>query len=674
MKQVFPTMPSWWLRIMEYLRVAPGRIYAEQLLDKLEYFFYSEAGPGMHLPESARIDVVDFLNTCTPEGLPGKINRHFLKSDVLTNGVYTVPSQRVTLDAALKAANPDYTYNPWLYISSGHAPKADLTLDQVLADPEAFRHIFQLDTQTQSLSIDLTRISHTGESPVFHGFDLNRIVARYAMLSPIRKITRFDAGSVLFTGYTQIALDDCADVPTLSRGLSCNGATFFGRFEMRGITFTFDAENSRPDNGYEPNKVDFRNARFFGRTAFKDVRFIGEVLDMEMSMEDARIQESIDFFNVEFGHANLNCFQMVIGDFVDRLVLTNSHTPCVGKRTVRLTNVTAEEDVVFDFTDVEMDQGQILICNIPKLPTTKLCLSPVSLRATDSPGRMISCPDNYLLISNCEIYGNLYIGNFDELSFSSSRNYGRIIGASNWGKAIEPFSGYRLKSRGIIGTPINNDLMLAVYNNHQTDCFLSDVRVQSRDDSPRHALNRLNLSKAADFIMLKENFQAMGMYDDEDVASILYMEFKPYVDSTTRSFRMRPRSKPTRAFIPNILYKILYATGKYGISPLRVITSTGILILLCALFFFIFAYHQGTDAFTLGNIYNGFWQSAGTAPSVLDALVASLLYSLECVVPFISQFEPIHPAVTIATAIENAAGSFLIGYFSVAVVSKTLRS
>ena len=453
MVQSFPAMPSWWLRIMEHLRIAPGRIYAEQLLDKLEYFFRMDEPAGKLLPESARIDVVDFLNTCTPEGKPGKINHHFLKTDVLTNGVYTVPSQRVILDAALKEANPNYSYNPWLYVSSGHAPKPDLTLDQLLADPMAYQHVFRLDPAAQSLSIDLTKIPHTGETPVFHGFDLNRIVARYAMVSPIRRITKFDASGILFTGYTQIALDDCIDAPCLCRGLSCNGATFFGRFEMRGITFTFDADNSRPDNGYEPNKVDFRNARFFGRTAFKDVRFIGETLDMEFSMEDARIQEAIDFFNVEFGHANLNCFQMVIGDFVDRLMLHGSHTPSIGKRTVRLTNVTAEEDVVFDFTDVEMDQGQILMCNIPKLPTAKLCLSPVSLRSPDSPARKISCPDNYLLISNCEIHSNLYIGNFDELSFTGTRNYGRIISANNWGKAIEPFSGYRLKSRGLIGTP-----------------------------------------------------------------------------------------------------------------------------------------------------------------------------------------------------------------------------
>lgn len=674
MEPSFPAMPSWWLRIMEHLRVAPGRIYAEQLLDKLEYFFHLEEGYERSLPETARIDVVDFLNTCTPEGTRGNINHHYLKTDVLTSGVYTVPSQRVVLDAALKEANPDYAYNPWLYVSQAQPPKADLTLDQVLADPQAYLHIFHPDTENESMTIDLTKMAHEGTAPVFHGFDLNRIVSRYAMLCPIRQITVFNAAGVLFTGYTQFALDDCAEPPALSKGLCCNGATFFGRFEMRNIAFTFDAENNRPENGYEANKVDFRNARFFGRVAIKDVRFLGETLDMEFSMEDARIQEKIDFFNVEFGHANLNCFQMVIGDFVDRLVLTSSHTPCVSKRTVRLTNITAEEDVVFDFTDVEMDRGQILLANIPKLPTTKLCLSPVSLRSTDSPGRTISCPDNYLLISNCEIHSNLYIGNFDELSFSGSRNYGRIIGASNWGRATEPFSGYRLRSRGFIGTPINNDLMLAVYNNHQTDCFLADVWENARDDSPRTAFNRLCLSKAADFIMLKENFQAMGMYDDEDVASILYMEFKPYVDSTTRSFLMRPRTSPVKAFVPDVLYKILYATGKYGISPLRVISSTGILILFAALFYFLFAYRQGSDAFTLGNIYNGFWQTVGDAPTVLDAFIASSLYSLECVVPFISQFEPINPIVTIATAVENAVGSFLIGYFSVAVVSKTLRS
>ena len=50
------------------------------------------------------------------------------------------------------------------------------------------------------------------------------------------------------------------------------------------------------------------------------------------------------------------------------------------------------------------------------------------------------------------------------------------------------------------------------------------------------------------------------------------------------------------------------------------------------------------------------------------------MFSLECVVPFVSQYERISMFVCVVTAIENAIGSFLVGYFSVAIVRKTLRS
>lgn len=169
--------------------------------------------------------------------------------------------------------------------------------------------------------------------------------------------------------------------------------------------------------------------------------------------------------------------------------------------------------------------------------------------------------------------------------------------------------------------------------------------------------------------MLKENFAAAGQYDREDVAFILYMEYKPYIDAVNMG------KKPSCLLRRKMLYQTLYALGKYGVSPGRVLISMLLTVLVFALgVYYPLALVLGTQAFSLSNSLGGIWMGeAATAASWLEMLIASLLFSLEGVVPFVSQFEPIHLGVCFAAAAENFIGSFLIGYFSVAVVRKTLR-
>ena len=107
-------MPKWWHDVMEYIRVAPGRIYPEQALQRLAYFYQCDQGGKSQLPKEAFEDVVSFLNTYDPERKGAGSNRHILKTDVLTGGIYTVPSQRVVLDELLHRENPEYRYNKYL--------------------------------------------------------------------------------------------------------------------------------------------------------------------------------------------------------------------------------------------------------------------------------------------------------------------------------------------------------------------------------------------------------------------------------------------------------------------------------------------------------------------------------------------------------------------------------
>lgn len=665
-------MPKWWHDVLEYIRVAPGRIYPEQALQRLAYFYQCDQGSKSQLPKAAFDDVVSFLNTYDPERSAPGSNRHILKSDVLTGGIYTVPSQRAVLDELLHRNNPKYSYNKYLYMDTlepGLPHGMDMAA--LLLAPEDYPGVFAYEPETGELSVDLTALGKPGEEVVIHGFHLGKLVNELSRRWRIHCIGVFNAAGVRFTGDTEFALDDYKTNAVCARGACFNGATFCGRFEMRGITFTFDAGMDQIRDGYEENKVDFRNARFFGAAAFKDVRFLGDMLDMEVSLEDARIQEKIEFFNVDFGHASLNCFQMVVGGFVDRVTTDGffNSAPQEKRRAIRLSNVTAEEDVTFDFSDVEMDQGEVVFSGIPMLPLTKLCLSPIRHRDPADGSQKIRCPENYLLLWNCEIHKTLYVGNFSEFSLRGTHNYGRIVGSDNWGKVHRNKGEYRTRSRGMVGTAIDNDLLLALYNDRQTGRYTG-----SGKDPEKTCRNQLALSKAQGFTILKENFQAMGMYDEEDVAVILYMEFKPYVDSIQRSYLKRNRQAPTRALLTDLLYRILYETGQYGISPLRAVVATMVLLGVCAVLYFMAAITQGTDAFTLGSAMSGFWREGYTNPTVLDAFLASCMFSLECVVPFVSQYEPISMFVCVVTAIENAIGSFLVGYFSVAIVRKTLRS
>lgn len=126
------------------------------------------------------------------------------------------------------------------------------------------------------------------------------------------------------------------------------------------------------------------------------------------------------------------------------------------------------------------------------------------------------------------------------------------------------------------------------------------------------------------------------------------------------------------------LYKILYTAGKYGISPGRVIYAMFFVIAVFALIFVLFFVCIDKNSFSVGNTLSQWNESANEYVTIkfdgiLNTLGVGILYSLENVIPFVSQFEAIDLAVCIFTAIENFIGSFLIGYFSVAVVRKTLR-
>jgi hypothetical protein len=247
-----------------------------------------------------------------------------------------------------------------------------------------------------------------------------------------------------------------------------------------------------------------------------------------------------------------------------------------------------------------------------------------------------------LVIENCEITHTLYLSNAREISFKNTKNYSQIIAAENWGSVSD--KDYKRKTEGLWkrfgGTPIANRLLLAVYND-------PDI-----DDKEKAFETRC--SKANEFVMLKENFAAEGSYEDEDLAYILYMEFKPYDNA-------RKNNKRKRQY--HSLYKVLYAIGKYGLSPRRIVFTWVITVVLFWGLFCGHGYAFAWEPFSIGN-------ALGDNPSII---ASSFLYSLGNAVPFASQFEPLEIVSSVLTVLESAFCAFLVGYFSVAVIRKTLR-
>ena len=105
-------------------------------------------------------------------------------------------------------------------------------------------------------------------------------------------------------------------------------------------------------------------------------------------------------------------------------------------------------------------------------------------------------------------------------------------------------------------------------------------------------------------------------------------------------------------------------------------------VIVFTLLFFLVSLFSSEDAFSIGKVMlskgskiniafaNLFGVDTGKA---YKDFIGSFLYSLESIVPFISQFEPFNIVIILLSAIENFIGTFLIGYFSVAVIRKTLR-
>ena len=531
---------TWWIEIMRYVREAPGRLYEDQLERMLRE-------RNIHRG-SVAIDA--FLN----ERFDGE-RRMFLKVDPVTRGIYTVPSQRKELDACIYAHTRGtprpYKYNRFLYQEAPDpCPDTALTMDALLGDET----VFAFDRERMELSIDLARLGSAESPAAVRDFDINRVLAAFRGTEEFH-FGEIDASGVVFYGDTCLHLKDETGetpLPHFKKGMCFSEATFCGSLDVGNLVFEFDADKSRVSAGYDCNKVDFRNVRFFDGVLFRDIEFYGEAPDMEISFEDARIQRSLDFINVNFGHMAVNFFQTVLGNYIWHVPKDELKSRPAAEHVLGFKNVLMADDSSIDMTDAEMTDTKIVFENVPALPLAKICLAPVRFAdAGLSPQE--ECPNNYLLIKNCEIQKTLYIGNVSALSFYDSCNYGKIVEAADWGDfLVTTLSGKRKH--------IVSPILKAVYNNQNIDVYR---RGKYTEDECR---NLLCYTKAKDFVMLAEDFSAQGKYDQQDEAFILYMEFKPYINSVYRKTSREQDPLPKSDGLTRWLYRLLYFVAN-TVSP-----------------------------------------------------------------------------------------------------------
>lgn len=179
---------------------------------------------------------------------------------------------------------------------------------------------------------------------------------------------------------------------------------------------------------------------------------------------------------------------------------------------------------------MEVNNCNVLFEKIPYLPITDLQFIPV--QHTDEDGFRISqCPNSRLTISNVEISSVLKIANVCELILKNTHNFGRIVSGEEWGNVME-WDAYRQCSKlGIGKTAIKSPLLQAVYN-YRCEQVSSHEKMKYEDRIS------LGADKARSFIILKENYENTGDYEDEDMAFILYMEHKSDMDACERASLM----------------------------------------------------------------------------------------------------------------------------------------
>lgn len=612
------TCPGWWIEAMIYIRKKPGRIYKSDLINFMNKEHKNESENTLTID-----NIVDKLN----EYPDGKSQSYVIEHEV-TGEIYTKPCIREELDSLLCKYNEyKYIYNNFLYVNNFIVP-GDCKRINCQNDNQLFEKYVKVENNC--IEIDFSVNEAHSEKFVIENFNLFDLIKKYfpGKIPEIIYIEKLNLNDMIFVGDINISSDISLNHRIVfTNGIQMERIAVRDNLFLQDIILSFDS-----DRGEDVSGVSFRNSCFFGKIDIRGVTCTNTNLGNKISFEDAKLHQEISIVNSFFGHVSLCFFQTVFEKDNNSSRIT-------------VANVSFEDDSLMDFSELYMESGKVNIENIHHLPKANFCFSSILYDDKEI------CPDIVLCIKNCAIYNTIYISNVSELTFENTQNYSHIIPDKKWIDIDFNFWKKCHDEKQYSNYPgITNKMLLAVYNFNKSK------------NTPD-----FSSSKGQEFVMLKENFASLGMYDYEDEAYILYMEYKPILDN----LKKRKNSKRNRPKLSSIiLYKLLYGIGKYGISPLRVVCSLAVNVIIFTIIYSILYWYilksTGTYLFSLGNINL-------EMKSIQGVILGASLYSIANIVPFICQFEPGGVLICFFSIVENLIGCFLIGYFSIALIRRTLR-
>lgn len=221
---------------------------------------------------------------------------------------------------------------------------------------------------------------------------------------------------------------------------------------------------------------------------------------------------------------------------------------------------------------------------------------------------------NEMLFYNCtfKVNTNFELHSVKQLLLHNCFNYGVL----NIKKKIEKISLKNLTNIGIINIDWND-----AYKIYYSDDTSED--------------------KAKQFSIIKENYHNLGEYENEDKAFVEYMRCR------RESLKLHQK----------IIDKIIDIIGLYATSPGRVAwTIAGVWLVFGVVFSICFKLNLLEVSPYSSHWTNGFYFSALTFMTIS-----------------FGGMTPEHEVVKVLASIEGFLGLFLMAYFSVAVVRKTLR-
>ena len=618
--------------IIKFIRREAGRVYRDQLNN----VFGKSQTTG------------DSVSSCIDHA---KKMGWILEDD--TKGIVTIPSSRDTIDSVVN--------NVMICPSTAKEIQFDKDfLWRVVKIEQYGWGKIELNRETMGIVVEVFPwITITG----FNIDDIYLYFYNECKNEKEKRLLHFEgivARSVRFKGNTVLSVRLREDQRTWFEGrIDFRWSVFEGELFVDDLVFKASNNSflvGTKDNG----QICFRGCVFNGGFSFRNLVLQNTSVDTIVSFEDAIVKERFAILHSDLGHANINCFQMVAGDFVfcpesrEKLYINDIEynnmvveKPTVNPVTVCLKDLAMYDDAIIDLSSAEFfDGSQIKVEDIPLLPNIFLNFQK-KVVGQDEKG---NCPEISLSIENCSLYGIMRIGNVSKLSLKEFTNLGTIESAPEieWGQM-----------RCDCKFPGSSDKLVGAVQNQYLH-NKAELKSKKSNEKQREK-RRIVYETAQSFNILKKNYEVCGKNDSEDDALVHYMWHHHRINGQVCTKRIWFKEAGCWA-----LYRVLYWTGKFGTSPLLIAISFMVSIIIFAVVFDI--------GFVIGN--GGFDGLISSITSLWNLKDDAFTYSISCILPISAKFElgvELKKWATVCGNIEHILGSILIWYFSIALVRKTMR-